>query len=167
MKVSRAQSICVLCRPEGLANPGLDSMDRAEEEVWGKLVPYWTRTAVTPAGGVEATVSDVLAFAMAHSQADPDSPLAATQIRRLPRLNGTYMGLAWIIVETQSGEILWHNGGTGGFSSFLGFHPGSRTSVAVLTNSGDGDGPDVAAASVLGSLVHGLQDGTGNDRGDS
>jgi hypothetical protein len=31
--------------------------------------------------------------------------------------------------------MLWHNGGTGGFRSFLGFVPDTRVGVAVLANS--------------------------------
>jgi D-alanyl-D-alanine-carboxypeptidase/D-alanyl-D-alanine-endopeptidase len=32
---------------------------------------------------------------------------------------------------------LWHNGGTGGYRSFVGFLPGSRVGAVVLSNSGN------------------------------
>jgi CubicO group peptidase (beta-lactamase class C family) len=31
--------------------------------------------------------------------------------------------------------MLWHNGGTGGFRSFIGFVPGTEVAVVVLSNS--------------------------------
>jgi CubicO group peptidase (beta-lactamase class C family) len=31
--------------------------------------------------------------------------------------------------------VLWHNGGTGGFRSFVGFVKETETAVAVLSNS--------------------------------
>ncbi len=32
-------------------------------------------------------------------------------------------------------EIIWHNGGTGGFHSFVGFDKNKRIGVVVLSNS--------------------------------
>jgi D-alanyl-D-alanine-carboxypeptidase/D-alanyl-D-alanine-endopeptidase len=45
-------------------------------------------------------------------------------------------GLGWagLPLRGDSGEMLWHNGGTGGFRSFLGFVKGSEVGVAVLSN---------------------------------
>lgn len=119
----------------------------------GKITPHWIRSAVQPAGGVEASVRDVLAFAIAHATAGSDSPLTLTQDRRSPKEGGSNIGLGWMIETTSAGDVHWHNGGTGGFRSFVAFHRGSGTAVAVLTNTSDGQGPDVAAASVLGSLM--------------
>ncbi len=45
------------------------------------------------------------------------------------------IGLAWRIVRRPAGPILTHNGGTGGFHSYLGFDPARRVGVVVLANS--------------------------------
>lgn len=119
----------------------------------GEVVPHWTMTAIQPAGGIEASSRDLLAFGTAHASADPGSPLAVTQTPRLRDASDARIGLAWIIEETERGDVHWHNGGTGGFQSFVGFHRGSGTAIAVLTNTSDGEGPDVAAAAVLGGLI--------------
>ncbi|HVL34004.1 MAG TPA: serine hydrolase [Actinomycetota bacterium] len=118
----------------------------------GERVPHWTRTAVAPAGGIEASATDVLAFLNAHIKAPPDSGLRATHDRR-HEFNDGFIGLAWMIVPTDHGDVLWHNGGTGGFRSFAGFHAASSTAVVALSNAGDGNDLTAAAAAVLGSVV--------------
>lgn len=119
----------------------------------GKEVPNWTRDAAKPAGGIESTMGDLLRFAEAHLDADSASPPAQTLIKRESRgEEGRHVGLGWMLEETPHGDVFWHNGGTGGFTSFLGFHPDSRTAVAALSNSAD-EGPDLACKKVLGSLI--------------
>ncbi|HEX8830069.1 MAG TPA: DUF3471 domain-containing protein, partial [Longimicrobium sp.] len=41
----------------------------------------------------------------------------------------------------EGGDVVWHNGGTGGYRSFAGFRPATGAAVVVLTNSG-GPGAD-------------------------
>ncbi len=45
------------------------------------------------------------------------------------------IGLAWHILQKPDAEIVWHNGGTGGFRSFIGFKSGQKRGVIVLSNS--------------------------------
>src|SRR3954469_24060710 len=44
--------------------------------------------------------------------------------------------LGWQEAESGPGVLtLWHNGGTGGYRSFVGFVPGSHVGAVVLSNS--------------------------------
>lgn len=43
-------------------------------------------------------------------------------------------GLGWIRSTSSAGEIVWHNGGTGGYSSFLGFNVQKGVGLVVLAN---------------------------------
>jgi serine-type D-Ala-D-Ala carboxypeptidase/endopeptidase len=45
------------------------------------------------------------------------------------------VGLGWHISVADNSEIVWHNGGTGGYRSFVGFIKGGDKGVVVLTNS--------------------------------
>jgi hypothetical protein len=45
---------------------------------------------------------------------------------------GTRIGLAWM---TTGKGIVWHNGGTGGYRSFIGFTADGRHGVVILTNT--------------------------------
>ena len=47
------------------------------------------------------------------------------------------LGMAWII-DRKNG-IIWHNGGTGNYNSYLGFCPDSGTAVVVLSNLSPND----------------------------
>jgi CubicO group peptidase (beta-lactamase class C family) len=47
------------------------------------------------------------------------------------------IGLAWHIMSRPSGNIVWHNGGTGGYRSYVGFDPVRRLGVVLLSNVGN------------------------------
>src|SRR5258706_14232429 len=52
------------------------------------------------------------------------------------------VGLAWHIAKGKNGDVIWHNGGTGGYRTFAGFVKKTSTGVGVLTNSSAG-GDDI------------------------
>lgn len=45
------------------------------------------------------------------------------------------VGLGWHMTNIGTDELIWHNGGTGGYRSFAGFVRGGTRGVVVLTNS--------------------------------
>jgi serine-type D-Ala-D-Ala carboxypeptidase/endopeptidase len=47
------------------------------------------------------------------------------------------MGLGWLLVRSPepAGPLLWHNGGTNGFRSFVGVARDGGIAVVVLSNS--------------------------------
>ena len=50
------------------------------------------------------------------------------------------IALGWHISTGTTTELVWHNGGTGGYRSWIGFEPRTRTGVVVLMNAGDAGG---------------------------
>jgi hypothetical protein len=50
----------------------------------------------------------------------------------------TRVGLGWHISKGAEGDIIWHNGGTGGYRTFAGFVKETGKGVVVLTNSDKG-----------------------------
>ena len=56
-------------------------------------------------------------------------------LRRGPKGRVT-LGLGWHVMSPGEDEILWHNGGTAGFRSFLGMSPKSGVAVIVLSSCG-------------------------------
>ncbi|MGH7689933.1 MAG: DUF3471 domain-containing protein, partial [Gemmatimonadaceae bacterium] len=69
------------------------------------------------------------AMAFAHEQR---APAGSPNMR---------IGLNWFTLHVGSDSIVWHNGGTGGYRTFIGFEPARRVAVVVMTNSG-GEGAD-------------------------
>ena len=68
------------------------------------------------------------------------TPLAAamqdTQKVRATNSPKMDMGLGWFIDKREEPPIWWHNGGTAGYRTFVGFRPATKTGVVVLSNSG-------------------------------
>jgi D-alanyl-D-alanine-carboxypeptidase/D-alanyl-D-alanine-endopeptidase len=67
-----------------------------------------------------------------------ESPLgpamaAMTKVRRAAGNPQTDVALAWIVAKKDGREIYWHNGGTGGYRSFIGFDPKSGVGVVLLS----------------------------------
>jgi serine-type D-Ala-D-Ala carboxypeptidase/endopeptidase len=89
------------------------------------------------AGALRSSANDMLTLVEAFL-GYKESPLAramnAMFETRCPAGQGE-MGLAWFIYSPDGREIAVHNGGTGGFRSFVGYDPKKRIGVVVLSNA--------------------------------
>jgi hypothetical protein len=62
---------------------------------------------------------------------------------RRPLPGSGQIALGWHIAPGPEGrEIVWHNGGTGGYRSYVGFDPKNHTGVVVLANTSTNEGVD-------------------------
>ena len=98
----------------------------------------WDLTALAGAGAIRSDVSDMLTL-VAANLGYVDSPLAKamaamTKVRRPGPVKEIEIALAWHITHRGDREIIWHNGGTGGYRSWVGFDPKARLGVVVLSN---------------------------------
>jgi CubicO group peptidase (beta-lactamase class C family) len=105
---------------------------------------------MAPAGGLYSTMDDMLDY-LAYNMGERQTPLNdLLPILHQPRHAGprpqTQIGLSWEIQQTSKGEIIWKNGATPGFHSYIGFNLLSKTGVVVLTNSAMKPMPIVRAA---------------------
>ena len=101
-------------------------------------VPHWQFDVLAPAGALRSTATDVLKFAVANMKGT-GSLGAAMNMTHIPRSPAATLdmqtGLGWLIIPKQSYNIIWHNGGTYGFSSFFSFSKEKETAVVVLRNT--------------------------------
>ena len=102
-------------------------------------VTTWDLQTFAGAGALRSTVNDLLTFIEANLGM-PESPLHAAieATHRSQRSIGQPnldIGLGWVIRSQYGRDIVWHNGGTGGYGSFLGFDMASGTGVVVLSNA--------------------------------
>ena len=90
------------------------------------------------AGGIRSSAKDMLVF-LSHAMDLEDSELQEsfklTQIPNHQINEFLSIGLGWHILQQGERTIVWHNGATEGFASFIGFDSGSKEGVIVLTNS--------------------------------
>jgi D-alanyl-D-alanine-carboxypeptidase/D-alanyl-D-alanine-endopeptidase len=109
-------------------------------------VSYWDVPALPGALGIKSTAQDLLTFLEAEL-GYRTSPLAASMaamlnVRRPTRYPGLELAIGWHILTTSKTQIMWHNGGTGGFRAFIGFSPRTKTGIVVLSNTGSSNGID-------------------------
>jgi D-alanyl-D-alanine-carboxypeptidase/D-alanyl-D-alanine-endopeptidase len=94
--------------------------------------------AEAPAGALVSTARDLALFLQANLglRDTPVNALLAETHRPLAEAQGQnrQMGHAWIIEKRGAATIIWHNGGTAGYRSFLAFDPERKVGVALLAN---------------------------------
>jgi CubicO group peptidase (beta-lactamase class C family) len=109
-------------------------------------VPNWDLSALAGAGALRSTTNDMLTFlgaALGYGSSPLGSAFADMVATRRPTGSPAMeAALGWQILKAQGAEIVWHNGGTAGYRTWIGYEPQSRTGVVVLTNVGTTAGPD-------------------------
>ena len=134
-----------VCLPLGLTNtvitltPPLRARLAEGHDANGEPVENWDLPTLAGAGALRSTANDLLRFLSANLGFEPTPLDAAVKLARQPRADtGTpelKIGLGWNISTRYGTEITWHNGGTGGYRSFVGFTLQPRRGVVVLANS--------------------------------
>ncbi|HET7186921.1 MAG TPA: serine hydrolase [Gemmatimonadaceae bacterium] len=111
----------------------------------GKVSANWDLDVLAGAGAIRSTTYDMLKFADANLHPERGAlqrAMAFAHVERAPAGTPALgIGLNWISRHTGGDTIVWHNGGTGGYRTFLGLLPSRKMAVVVMTNSG-GDGAD-------------------------
>lgn len=112
-------------------------------------VANWDLPALAGAGALRSSAHDMLTFleAFLGYRETPLAPAmkAMLEVRRPAGKTQFEIGLGWCIL----GETVWHDGGTGGFRSFVGYAPKARTGVVVLSNASTLSGVDDIALHLL------------------
>ena len=111
----------------------------------GSVTANWDLDALAGAGAIRSTTIDMLKFAAAnvHPERGPiEKAMAFAQTERAPAgAPQLTIGLNWLSNHAFGDTIVWHNGGTGGYRTFIGLAPSRRMAVVVMTNSaGEGCG---------------------------
>lgn len=111
---------------------------RGHNEI-GQPVKNWDLPTLAGAGGLRSTTHDLLNFLAANlglTKSNLSSTMQRTQtIQRQTGTPDLAIGLGWHILKKYGTEIIWHNGGTGGYHSFMGFDKKKQLGVVVLSNS--------------------------------
>lgn len=104
-----------------------------------RKVPHWDFPEnLAGVGGIRSSLPDMTRFLEANLGLRPselDPALALSHAMQRAAGPGLDIGLAWHIRRSAHGDIVWHNGGTAGFRSFIGFDMQRKTGVVVLADS--------------------------------
>ena len=111
-----------------------------------EAIPNWDLAALAGAGALRSSANDMLTFLAANLGYVKTSlaPAMAAEISIRRPAGGPDMQIAynWLIQTKNGKSIIWHNGGTGGYRTYMGFDPDSKTGVVVLSNLASAAGPD-------------------------
>lgn len=90
-------------------------------------------------GGLRSTMNDMLAFAEANLGLTQTNLLPAMELTHISRAkkdgNDTYTTMGWTLSNDSGKYILFKDGGTGGYRSFIGLDKRNNIAVVVLSNS--------------------------------
>jgi D-alanyl-D-alanine-carboxypeptidase/D-alanyl-D-alanine-endopeptidase len=112
----------------------------------------WDFLALAGCGGIRSNAADMLTYLSAQLHPDdlPSSvadtadgktlsaAITQTHVPRAETERGRSIALNWFFVPNNGSY--WHNGGTGGYTSYATFHPEQDFAVIVLFNTSGGDG---------------------------
>lgn len=107
----------------------------------GQPVSFWTGTeAIDGAGGLRSNVHDMLTYVEANiGPADTDLERAMRDAQRVRERvdEDRGIGLGWMVRDYEGRKLVVHGGGTGGFSTMIGFDPEKGVGFVRLANGGE------------------------------
>lgn len=111
----------------------------------GFVVPYWDLPTLAGAGAFRSSLDDMMRFLAANlrpPRTDLEHSMREAQLQRRTvsdtlfiRLGQEAIGLGWQIRSVGNARIVWKDGGTAGFQTFIGFDPSRGVGAVVLSNT--------------------------------
>lgn len=103
----------------------------------GKPAENFSMKALAGAGVIKSTGADMLRYLKANmgiTKTPLDGAMRFAHKPRMPAFGNEKIGLVWMTRPDKDGDVVWHNGETGGYTSFLGFTADGKHGVVILTN---------------------------------
>lgn len=104
----------------------------------GKLAANWDMDVLAGAGGLRSNMMDMLKFLDANLGEPKNDLERAMRMAQQPTstAKGPKIGLNWLTQDTPGGaQIVWHNGGTGGYGAYIGLDQKRGVGVVLLANT--------------------------------
>lgn len=102
----------------------------------GTAVPAWTfATDLAGVGGVHATLEDMIRYVQASLDLSESAISPALELSRKKVSEQPAMAMNWMLVPLAGRTLHLHEGGTGGFSSFVALDPANRRGVVILSDT--------------------------------
>lgn len=132
-----------ILRPLDMASSGA-TLSEPRDAHWaqghdrnGNPVQPWHFGALAGAGAISSSGADMLRYLEANVGRVAGSLNDAMQFAHTPRRgigDAERIGLVWMTHHDAHGDIVWHNGETGGYASFIGMTADGKRGVVMLTN---------------------------------
>jgi CubicO group peptidase (beta-lactamase class C family) len=132
-----------VCGPLGMADTReylrkQDSARFATGYADGAYAAPWNFKALMGAGGIRSTVADLIKYAKAQLGEAPPALQKAIQLTHAITFTSpdATLGLAWHYIKPGGGDqLLFHNGQTGGYHSYLAVNLQKKFAGVILSNT--------------------------------
>lgn len=151
-----------ICKPLGMQDTRVQLTKEMQarlvkgHDAQGNPVANWDLPTLAGAGALRSTANDLVKFLNANLELSQTALLPALRASHLARhrtQEPSFIGLAWQIRNHEGTEIIWHNGGTGGYASFIAFSKKHRVGVIALSNTAAAEDVTRAGFSLLINLM--------------
>lgn len=100
----------------------------------GNVVSNWDFDVLMGGGGILSTTTDLVSFANAQFD-ENNKALALTRTQTAVVNEEMKIGLGWHLLKSEKGnDLIWHNGGTGGYSSSMVLDVQNKNGIIILSN---------------------------------
>ncbi len=124
-------------------------------------VANWDLPTLAGAGALRSTTNDLLTLLAANlgTLKSTLAPAMAAMLtsQRPTGTPGLEVALGWHVFTRDGNDLVWHNGGTGGYHSFIGYDARTGVGVSVLSNAATIAGIDDIGLHVLDARFPVLQ----------
>jgi CubicO group peptidase (beta-lactamase class C family) len=106
----------------------------------GNFNPAWNFKSLQAAGAIRSTSSDLLKYAQANMGSAPSNLNKALQKTHAQTFSdgNNKVCLGWHLIKPGQDEVIFHNGQTGGYHSYLAINLEKKFAVVILSNCGLG-----------------------------
>jgi CubicO group peptidase (beta-lactamase class C family) len=90
------------------------------------------------AGAIRSTAADMLRYLKANMGEGTDLLTKSMKLAQTPRCHngaGPLIGLAWEQQSSKRGNVVWHDGRTAGYATYVGFTADRHRGVVILSNT--------------------------------
>ncbi len=114
-----------------------DSLEFTTPHNFGDPVEYWEFQNFTEyIGGVISSSDDLMKYLIYQIRNNQSfSKEYSKQDIVINPNDAIYCRNGWLLFRRNNQEIIWHNGISGGFNSFIGYNIQTRTGIIILSNS--------------------------------
>ncbi len=134
-----------ICKPLGMTSTSITlTPDMKKRLAVGhdetlSQVKNWDLNTLAGAGAIRSTANDMVRFVEANMGKTKTNLYASMKVQHATRAEAgdpnKSIGLGWHKLASPSSEVVWHNGQTGGYHSFVGFDKKRGVGVVVLANA--------------------------------
>jgi CubicO group peptidase (beta-lactamase class C family) len=141
-----------ICEPLGMKStrikltPEMEQRFAAGHSADLVTVSRWDLTSLAGAGALRSSANDMLKFlaaAMGYTYTNL-APAFKTMLSVKRPTGQAFLdsALGWVVDTRGGGEIIWKNGGTGGYRTFIGYSPRTGVGIVALSNTSTPAGTD-------------------------